>query len=71
MELPIAISTLSSTVSIYDKLKPEPAAVVRPTGRLPCNIVRPIYLDGDIDGLTDSDLQSIVKHNEVVARLCP
>jgi len=70
VELPIAVSTLNSGLSIYGKLKPDPVPVVAPTGRLPCKAVPQIYLSGNIDGLTDSDLKQIVKHNKVIEALC-
>ncbi len=70
VELPIAVATANASLSIYEKLGPKAVPVVAPTGRLPCKAVPAIYLDGDIDGLTDSDLQAIVKHNEVVEKFC-
>ena len=35
-----------------------------------CEIMEPIYLEGDISGLTRHDKQRIVTHNEIVARVC-
>lgn len=35
-----------------------------------CELMEPIYLDGDVEGLTDSDLKQIVTHNEIHNRVC-
>jgi hypothetical protein len=70
VELPIAVATANASLSIYEKLGPKAVPVVAPTGRLPCKAVPAIYLDGDIDGLTDSDLKQIVKHNKIIETFC-
>ena len=35
-----------------------------------CDLMEPIYLDGDVEGLTDQDLKQIVIHNDKEKEFC-
>jgi hypothetical protein len=35
-----------------------------------CDWVKPIYLEGSVEGMTDKDLRGIVVHNEAYREFC-
>ena len=59
-----AISSATSVGSLYYAKKGYELSVEE------CDIIKPIYLDGDVTGLTDNDLKQIVNHNEIYEQLC-
>ena len=62
--LEIVKTGISATSLYYAKKASEPRVVSD------CNVMEPIYLEGDVEGLTDEDLKQIVTHNEIHKRVC-
>jgi len=64
----VALQVISSVSSIASVVYAKKAGeAVSSSG---CSWTAPIYLDGDVEGLTDGDLKQIVTHNEVRDRIC-
>ena len=57
-----AIQTGTSVASLYYSKKVYEASE--------CDWVEPIYLEGDVEGLTDEDLRQIVNHNDKTDNFC-
>ena len=62
----VALQAVQTATSLGSLLYAREAAVVASE----CELFKPIYLDGDVTGLTDKDLRAIVLHNEIYEQSC-
>ena len=65
--LALVTTTLNSSAQLYERVKPVEVVL---TGDIPCTALKPIYLDGVLEGLTDDDIKRIRISNETIEGYC-
>ena len=65
--LALVTTTLNSSAQLYERVKPVEVVL---TGDIPCTAMKPIYLDGVLEGLTDDDIKRIRISNETIEGYC-
>ena len=62
----VALQAVQTATSLGSLLYAREAAIVADD----CDVFKPIYLDGDVSGLTDEDLKAVVLHNKTYTEVC-